>query len=147
VLVGIAEAAGGVVTVLEVASGGSHAPQRSHQLGRLHAVTGLCVDRHGHLDAPRDPRRRGEHLVARRRLVVLIAESGGDAAAGGRDHRKSGRDHGSRRGNIPGVRKQERFTRAMQRSQQVAGIYDCGCHPATPVKSSFETRSPSRQTL
>ena len=73
--VGIAKAAGGVVGVLEVAAGGSRGPQRSHQLGRLHAVAGLGVDRHGHLDAPCDPRGRGEHLVGRRTFAVLIANS------------------------------------------------------------------------
>ena len=81
--VGIAEAAGGVVAVLEVAAGGPRAPQRGDQLGRLHAVAGLGVDRHGHLDTSCDPRGRGEHLVGRRTLVVLIAERGGRAAAGG----------------------------------------------------------------
>ena len=105
--VGIAKAAGGVVGVLEVAAGGPCAPQRSHQLGGLHPVAGLGVDRHGHLDAPGDPRGRGEHLVARRALVVLIAERRGHAGAGGRDHGKSSRDDGSRRGHIPSVRKQE----------------------------------------
>ena len=105
--VGIAKAAGGVVGVLEVAAGGSRGPQRSHQLGRLHAVAGLGVDRHGHLDAPCDPRGRGEHLVGRRTFAVLIAERGGHAAAGGCDHRRPSRDHGSRRGHVPGIRKQK----------------------------------------
>ena len=125
--VGIAEAAGGVVGVLEVAAGGPGDPQRGHQLGRLHAVAGLGVDRHGHLDAPCDPRGRGEHLVGRRTLVVLIAERRGNAAAGGRDHGKPSRDHGSRRGHVPGVRKQEGIARALQRSQQVAAALEVCC--------------------
>ena len=118
--VGIAKAAGGVVGVLEVAAGGPGAPQLSHKLGRLHPVAGLGVDRHGHLDAPCDPRDRGEHLVGRRTFVVLIAERGGHAAAGGCDHRRPSRGHGSRRGHVPGVRKQEGVARAVQRPQQVA---------------------------
>ena len=114
---GIAEAAGGVVAVLEVAAGGPRAPQRSHQLGRLHAVPGLSVDRHGHLDTACDPRGRGEHLVGRRTLVVLIAERGGRACAGGGNHGKPGCNHGPCRGHIPGVRKEEGCAGTLQRPQ------------------------------
>ena len=125
-MVGIAEAAGGVVGVLEVAAGGARVPQRSHQLGRLHSVAGLGVDRHGYLDARCDPRRRGEHLVGRRTLVVLMAERRGHAAAGGRDHGEPGRDHGSRRGHVPGVREQEGGAGAVQRPQQLAPALELG---------------------
>ena len=124
--VGIAEAAGGVVGVLEIAAGGPGAAQRSDQLGGLHPVAGLGVDRHGHLDAPGDPRGRSEHLVARRTLVVLIAERVGHAPAGGGDHGIPGRDHGSRRGDVPGVRKQEGGAGAVQRPQQVAPALEVG---------------------
>jgi DNA-binding CsgD family transcriptional regulator len=123
----IAEAADGVVAVLEIAAGGPGAPQRSDQLGGLHPVAGLGVDRHGHLDAPGDPRGRGEHLVGRRTLMVLIAERRGHATAGGRDHGKPGRDHGSRRSHVPGVRKQKRGAGALQRPQQVAPALEVGC--------------------
>jgi hypothetical protein len=116
-----------VVAVLEVAAGCTRAPQRGHQLGGLHAVTGLGVDRHGHLDTPCDPRGRAEHLAARRTLVVLIAERGGHAAAGGRDDGKPGRDHGSRRGHVPGVRQQKRVAGPVQRPKQVAPAVEIGC--------------------
>jgi hypothetical protein len=46
---GIAEAAGGVVGVLQVAAGGPGASEGRHQLGRLHSVPGLGVHRHGNL--------------------------------------------------------------------------------------------------
>ena len=125
--IGIAETAGGVVAVLEVAADGPGAPQGGHQLGRLHPVAGLGVDRHGHIDAPCDPRGRGEHLVGRRTLVVLIAERGGHAATGGRDHGIPSRGDGSRRGHVPGVRKQEGSARAVQGPQQVAVALEVCC--------------------
>ena len=124
---GITEAAGGVVAVLEVAPGGPDGPQRGHQRGRLHPVAGLGVDRHGHLDAPGDPRGRGEHLVGRRTFVVFVAERGGHAAAGGRDDGEPSRNHRSRRGHVPGVRKQEGVAGAVQRPQQVALALEAGC--------------------
>ena len=108
-----------MVGVLEVAAGRPGGPERSHQLGRLHPVPGLGVDRYGHVDTSRDPRGRGEHLLGRRTLVILVAERFGHAAAGGRDHGKSSRHDGSRRGHIPGVRKQEGRARSVQRPQQV----------------------------
>jgi hypothetical protein len=115
-----------VVGVLEVAAGGPGAPQRGDQLGGGHPVAGLGVDGHGDVDAPGDPRGGVEHLVARRALVVLIAERFGHAGAGGRDHGEPGRDHGSRGRHVPGVRKQEWGAGAMQRPQQVApGLEVC----------------------
>jgi hypothetical protein len=111
--VGIAETAGGVVGVLDVAPGRPRASQRSHQLSRLHPIAGLGVDRHGHIDAPCDPRGRGEHLVGRRVLVILMAERGGYAAAGRCDHGEPSRHHRSGRCHVPGVRKQERGARAV----------------------------------
>ena len=126
VAAGIAQSAGGVVGVLEVATGGAREPQRRHQIGRFHPVAGLGVDRHGHLDVPCDPRGRGEHLVRRRTLVVLIAKRRGHTRAGGRDHRKPSRDHGSRRGHVPGIRQQEGSAGAMQRPQQVAPALEVG---------------------
>jgi len=125
--VGIAEAAGGVVGVLEIAAGGPGALQRSDELGGLHPVAGLGVDRHGHVDAPGDPCGRGEHLIAWRTLVVLIAQRRGHASAGGRDHGKPSRDHGSRRSHVPGVRKQEGGAGAVQRPQQVAPALEICC--------------------
>ena len=125
--VGIAEAAGGVVGVLDVAAGGSYVSECSHELDRLHAVAGLGVDCHGHVDALRDPRGSGEHLIGGRTLVILVAERGGHAAAGSRDHGKPSRDHGSRRGHVPGVRKQEGVAGALQRPQQVALAPEAGC--------------------
>jgi hypothetical protein len=127
VTVGIAEAADGVVGVLEVAAGGPGAPQRSDQFGGLHPVAGLGVDGHGHIDAPCHPRGRGEHLAGRRTLLVLIAERRGHAGAGGRDHRKTSRDYRPRRGHVPGVRKQERGAGAVQRPQLVAQALEVGC--------------------
>jgi hypothetical protein len=125
--VGIAQPARRVIGVLEVEAGGPHAPQGSDQLGRLDPVAGLGVDRHGHLDAARDPRGRGEHLVGRRVLVVLVAERRGHAAARGRDDREAGRDHGPRCGHVPSVRKQDGSARALQRPQQVAPVLEVGC--------------------
>ena len=105
------------------------APRRvSHQLGRLHPVAGLGVDRHGHVDAPPYPRGGGQHLVGRRLLVVLVAERSGHTGAGGRDHREPGRDDGSRRGHVPGVRKEERVAGAVQRPQEVASALKVGAH-------------------
>jgi hypothetical protein len=115
----IAEAFVSVVGVLEVAAGGPRGPQRSRQLGRLHPVAGFGVDRHRHLDAPHDPRRRREHLVGRRALVVLVAER--------RDDGKPSRDHGSRRGHVPGVRKQKGVARAVQRPEQIAAALEVSC--------------------
>ena len=107
--------------------GGPGVAERSHDRARLHAVPGLGVDGHGHLDAPRDPRGGGEHLVGRRTLVVLVAERGRHAEAGGRDHREPGLDHGLRRRHIPGVREQERGAGLVQRPQQVAPALEVGC--------------------
>ena len=106
---------------------GAHAPQRSHQLDRLHPVAGLGVDRHGHIDAPGHPRSRGEHLVGRRTLVVLVAERGGHPGAGGRDDGEPGRDHGVRRGHVPGVGQQEGCAGAVERPQQLAAALEINC--------------------
>ena len=163
--VGIAEAAGGVVGVLEVAAGGPRAPQRSHQLGRLHPVAGLGVDRHGHVDAPGDPRGRGEHLVARRTLVVLVAERArprrrcvvattGNPAATTALAVATSQAFGSRRGS-PGRCSDRSRSHRPWRSvvgevvmSEISGtLTAAGCHPAARVKRSAETRSPSRQTL
>ena len=93
-----------MVSVLEVAAGRAHEPQHAHKVGGRHPVAGLGVDGHWYVDAQCDPRARGEHLVARRTLVVFIAERLGHARARGRNHRKPSRDHGSGRGNVPRVR-------------------------------------------
>lgn len=121
---GIAQAAVGVVGVLEVAAGGPSALQRGGQVGGLHPVARLGVDGHGHLDAPGDPRGRGEHLVGWRTLLVVVAERRGHAAAGGRDHGKASRDHRFRGGHVPGIRKQEGGAGAVQRPQQFALVLE-----------------------
>jgi hypothetical protein len=93
--------------------------QRGDQFGGPHPVAALGVDGHRHLDAPGDPRGRGEHLAGRGTLLVVIAEGRGHAAAGGRDHGKARRDHRFRGGHVPDVRKQERGAGTVQRPQQV----------------------------
>jgi hypothetical protein len=89
------------------------APARRDELCGLHSVAGLGVDRHRHVDAPCDQRRRGEHLVGRRTLVILVAQRGGHAGAGGRDHGEPGGDDGSRGRCVPRVREQKRVPGAM----------------------------------
>jgi hypothetical protein len=127
VALGVAEASGGVLGVLEIAADGPGVPERSHHRARLHAVAGFGVDGHRHLDAPRDPRGGGEHLVGRRTLIVLVAERGRHAEAGGRDHREPGVDHGLRRRHIPRVREQQRRAGLVQRLQQIAPAQEVLC--------------------
>src|SRR5204862_405977 len=43
----VAQLAGGVVAVLEVAPGRTHLLQRGHEIDRLHSIAGLGVDGHG----------------------------------------------------------------------------------------------------
>ena len=93
----VAQLAGGVVGVLEVAAGRPRLLQPGHEIGGLHPIAGLGVDGHGDVDTCGDPRGGSEHLVAGRPLVILIAERGGHAAARGRNHGETGRYHGPRR--------------------------------------------------
>ena len=104
----VAQLAGGVIGVLEVAAGRPHRLQPGHEIGRLHPIAGLGIDRHWDVDSCGDPRGGSEHLVAGRPLVILIAERGGYPAARRRNHGESRRHHGPRRGGVPGVRKDER---------------------------------------
>ena len=124
--VGIAQPAGGVVGVLEVAAGEPGAAQQRHELGRVHVVAGLGVDGHGHIDVACDARGRAEHVIARRIRVIFVAEHRGHPPAGRRDHRKPSRDHRSRRRDVPGVRKQQRIAGAVQRPQQVTPALESG---------------------
>jgi hypothetical protein len=88
----VALGSGRVVGVLEVAAGSADLLQAGDQHVGLESVTGFGVDRHRHLDAADDPGGGGQHQIHRRALVVVVAESGGDAGArGARRLRRAGR--------------------------------------------------------
>jgi hypothetical protein len=121
--VGISEAASDVVRVLQVGAGCAQTPQRSHQLDWLHPVSGFSVNITGTATALAIRAAAATISSAGApwcTLVILIPERGGNTSTGGGDHREPGRDHGSRRRHVPGVRKQNRGAGALQRSQQVA---------------------------
>ncbi len=65
--------------------------------------------------------------------MVLVAERRGHAAAGGRDHGKPGRDHCFRRGDVPGVRKEE------------GGAGAAGCNLEDTDHASGGLRDPDQQ--
>jgi len=75
-------------------------------------------------------------------LFDHVAERRGHAAAGCRDHGKASRDHRSRCGHVPGVRKQERGAGAVQRPQQVALTLAVGCRRGRNEKTLLDTLVP-----
>jgi len=122
----IAQGTSDVVGVLEVTASRSNAFHGSNEIRGLHSIACLGVDRHRDIDASADAGRRGKHFVSGRPLVIVVAERSRHATASGRDDGKAGRDHGSRRGHVPGVRKQEGGAGAVQRAQHIAPALEVG---------------------
>nr|WP_240394188.1 hypothetical protein [Desertimonas flava] len=70
----VAQPAGAVIRVFEVAPGRASPPERVDQLGRAQSVAGLCVHGDRDVDAADDPGRSRQHLVAGRALVIFVPE-------------------------------------------------------------------------
>src|SRR5581483_10538974 len=65
-VIDVAQAAGGVIAVFEVATGGAELVQSLHQGLGLQVVAALGVDGDRHVHAGGDPGGGGQHLVGRR---------------------------------------------------------------------------------
>ena len=58
--------------------------------------------------------------------MVVIAERGGDAAAGGADGRETGGFDRLGGGDVPGVRQHERIARHVKRTKYLAAMLELG---------------------
>lgn len=71
---------------------------------QIRRVSTLDVGAQWNLEASCDARNQRQHLVARNRFAVRIAQRVGDAGAGGRDGGKTGGLENLRAGDIPRIR-------------------------------------------
>ena len=112
----VAQGAGGVIGVLEVAADRAGAEQAVDEGVGREAVAGLAVGGHRHVDRGDDPRERGEGLLGGDVAAVGVAERLGHAHAGGGQRGRVG-DQRLGAGRVPGVAQHERAAGAMQRAQ------------------------------
>ena len=115
-LAGVAQGAGGVVGVLEVAAHGAGAEQPLDEGVRTQAVAGLAVGGHRHVDGGDDAPERGEGEVGGDVAAVGVAERLGHADAGRRDRERALAQR-LRARRVPGIAQDERRPGAVQRAQ------------------------------
>ena len=116
VLARVAQAAGGVIGVLEVAADGARAEQAGDEGMGVEPVAGLAVGGDRHVDGGHDARERGEGLLGGDVAAVVVAERLGHPHAGG-GQRGSVGDQRLGAGRVPGVAQHERGAGAMERAQ------------------------------
>ena len=112
----VAQDAGGVVGVLEVAAHGAGAEQARDEGIGLQAVAGLAVGGDRDVDGGDDARERSEGLLGGKVAAVLVAERLRQPHAGGGQRGGVG-DERPGAGRVPGVAQHERGAGAMQRAQ------------------------------
>jgi hypothetical protein len=109
VFVGAHEAGTAVVIgVLKVAANGPRVQELVDQVFGREPIATLDVCRHRHRHAPRDPGDDSERLAHRHRIVVLVAEGGGDRAARCGNNREAGLHHQPGARDVPRVGEDQR---------------------------------------